>query len=84
MIERDRLNLEITDIRMPKMEGLGLLGYLHGKFPQLPVVAVSGYLYVDEDRVRDFDGFINKLVSLAELRSVVENAVEQWKKMRDG
>ena len=47
-------------------------------------MAVSGYLYVDEDRVRDFDGFINKLVSLAELRSVVEDTVEQWQKTRDG
>ena len=47
-------------------------------------MAVSGYLYVDEDRVRDFDGFINKLVSLAELRSGVENPAEQWKKTRDG
>ena len=69
---------------MPKMKGLGLLGYLHGKFPHLPLVEVSGYLYVDEDRGRDFDGFINKLVSLAELRIVVENPVEQWKKTRDG
>ena len=47
-------------------------------------MAVLGYLFVDEDRVRDFDGFINKLVSWAELRSVVENSVEKWKKTGHG
>ena len=77
IVEQEELDLVITDIRMPNMDGFGLLENLRGKYPQLPVLAVSGYLDADEARGRDFDGFIDKPVSLAQLRDLVEAAVEE-------
>ena len=77
MVREEELDLVITDIRMPNMDGFGLLDNLRSQFPQLPVLAVSGYLDDDQVRGRGFDGFIDKPVSLAQLRDLVEQIVTQ-------
>ncbi len=35
-------DLVVTDIIMPEMEGLDLIFQLHRKFPELPILAISG------------------------------------------
>ena len=77
MVREEELALVITDIRMPNMDGFALLDNLRSQYPQLPVLAVSGYLDDDEVRARDFDGFIDKPISLARLRDLVEQIVTQ-------
>ena len=76
-VQEEELDLVITDIRMPNMDGFGLLDNLRSQYPQLPVLAVSGYLETDEARERDFDGFIDKPISLQQLRGLVEKIVVQ-------
>ena len=77
LVQEEELDLVITDIRMPNMDGFGLLDNLRSQYPQLPVLAVSGYLEADEARERDFDGFVDKPISLQQLRDLVEQIVAQ-------
>lgn len=42
VIGGERPDLVITDLRMPRMSGFELLKILRDRFPQLPVIAVSG------------------------------------------
>lgn len=79
IVQEQDLDLVITDIRMPNMDGYELLQNLRRQYPHLPVLAVSGYVNADEARAQDFDGFIDKPVSLAQLRDLVEEVVEQRK-----
>ena len=37
-------DLVITDIRMPEVDGVELLVTLRNRYPQIPVLAISGYL----------------------------------------
>lgn len=41
------VDLVITDIRMPGMDGLELIGQIHEIKPQMPVVVISGYGSLD-------------------------------------
>ena len=79
VVQEERLDLVITDIRMPGMDGLGLLANLRSQFPDLPVLAISGYLDAEELQEYDFDGFIEKPVNLEQLQILVEETIAQTK-----
>jgi CheY-like chemotaxis protein len=75
VVQDERLDLVLTDIRMPNMDGYGLLRNLRSRFPDLPVVAVSGFVDAQQIEEYDFDAFIAKPVGLDELRAVVERLI---------
>ena len=77
VVREEQLNLVLTDIRMPNMDGFALLTNLRGQFPDLPVLAVSGYVDAAEINKHDFDGFIDKPVSLKHLQTVVEEVINK-------
>lgn len=47
-MERDRFNMVISDLRMSPMDGLQLLGEIHGRFPGLPVMLMTAFGEVDK------------------------------------
>lgn len=42
-IEQNRPDLVLSDIRMPKMDGIALMQYLNEKYPEIKIVILSGY-----------------------------------------
>ena len=74
-IREQRPSLLITDIKMPDMDGWELLTAVREEVPDLPVLAISGY--VDEEGIGeyDFDGFIGKPFVLQSFRDSVEGAL---------
>ena len=77
IVREEKLDLVITDIRMPGMDGFGLLTNLRSQFPQLPVVAVSGFVDAAELEALDFDGFIEKPLSLQDLQNLVQETISR-------
>ncbi|HET6182608.1 MAG TPA: response regulator [Acetobacteraceae bacterium] len=69
-------NVVVTDVRMPRMDGLTLARRLRGEHPALPMVVVSGYAPLDqlsrlsEDKSAPVT-ILSKPVKLAHLRSAV-------------
>jgi two-component system response regulator FlrC len=47
-MERERFNMVISDLRMSPMDGLELLGELHGRYPGLPVMLMTAFGEVDK------------------------------------
>ena len=70
-------DLVITDIKMPKMDGYALLDKLREAYPDLPVVAISGFASADDIEEYDFDGFIEKPMQVKEFRQIVEGALSE-------
>lgn len=77
VVQEERLDLIIADIRMPEMDGCTLLTNLRTKFPGLPVLAVSGFLEADDIQNYGFDGFIDKPMGPEQLQEVVELALNK-------
>ena len=75
ILQEEQLDLVITDIMMPGMDGHTLLTNLRSRYPGLPVMGVSGF--VDEDQVEPptFDSFIDKPVPAEKLLELVETAL---------
>ncbi|MDI6725719.1 MAG: sigma-54 dependent transcriptional regulator [Smithellaceae bacterium] len=72
-------DLLISDIRMPGRDGLELLGHVHDKWPELPVIMVTAYgsleTAMEALRLGAFD-YIGKPFSPEEIRSLVSKVLE--------
>ncbi len=71
------VDLLVTDIRMPGMDGYALLAEVKQEFPELPVVAISGVVSDRDAQEYEFDGFMEKPLDLQGFRQLVGEAVER-------
>ena len=79
-------DLLLLDIVLPDMNGLEVLEYVHGQFPELLVIMFSGFASIESavNALKNgaFD-YIRKPVEYEELIKRVENALEQKRLIRE-
>jgi DNA-binding NtrC family response regulator len=86
-LDADFYDVVLTDISMPGLSGLELLGHVRQKFPNTPVIMISGI--GDQDHAQDliklgaFD-FLLKPFSLDVVEKSVKRAVEYNKRFKEG
>ncbi|MBI5512917.1 MAG: sigma-54-dependent Fis family transcriptional regulator [Deltaproteobacteria bacterium] len=77
-LKEHHLDVVITDLRMPVVDGLGLLQHCAEHYPNLPVILITAYGTVETAvgamRRGAFD-YISKPFDLAEIRAVVAKAL---------
>jgi len=56
-LKRHTISLLITDIRMPKMNGLELLAFVNEHYPKLPCIAITAYA----KNISHFEEIVNRL-----------------------
>jgi DNA-binding NtrC family response regulator len=75
ILNKDNFSMVITDLRMPEMSGSELLKSIKEKYPNLPVVVISGYnLAEEEDTLMATlaDGFINKPFKMVDIEGLLQ------------
>ena len=86
-LEADEYDIVLTDISMPGLSGLELLGHVRQKFPNTPVIIISGI--GDQEhaqgliRLGAFD-FLLKPFSLEVVEKSVKRAIEYRKRLMAG
>ena len=86
-LEADSYDVVLTDISMPGLSGLELLGHIRQKFPNTPVIMISGI--GDQDHAQGliklgaFD-FLLKPFSLDVVEKSVKRAVEYNQRLKEG
>ena len=79
-LQHNRVDVVLTDIKMPRVSGIELLESIHRDYPEVPVTLMTGHADVDiaVDAIRKgaFD-FITKPYSPEQLLHSVEKAVRQ-------
>jgi len=80
-IESGRFDLVITDIVMPYISGVGLVGILKQKFPHIPVIAITGYGKEPETAAleKEADLVLAKPVKMASLTEQVKALIKEKK-----
>jgi DNA-binding NtrC family response regulator len=74
-LQNHKTRLVLCDIEMPKMNGLDILEIIKARFPDLPVIIMTGYgdIYsVREALFRGADEYITKPFTAQELTTVLE------------
>jgi len=57
-LRKQKIDLVITDLKMPVMDGFQLLIHMAGEFPQVPIIVMTAFCTPEiENRVRDLDAF---------------------------
>ncbi|MEE2658896.1 MAG: response regulator [Candidatus Latescibacterota bacterium] len=73
VLKTQQAKVVLSDIHLPKMDGLALLKQLRADYPKLPVVAVSAYGDTVDLSDSDFNAILEKPVALDEVRKVVDD-----------
>jgi two-component system response regulator (stage 0 sporulation protein F) len=83
-LRREKVNLVISDINMPEMNGLVFLRELNRHFPSTSVIMITAYggveSYLEAMNLGAFE-YINKPVKLEELKSVMKKIFHETKPM---
>ena len=82
----DEIDIVITDINMPEMDGLTLLEQIPAFDPKLRCVIVSAYGDMKNIRTamnRGAFDFLNKPIDFEDLRLTIEKSLEHLKSMRE-
>lgn len=80
VVTRAPVNLVVTDVMMPRRSGIELLQHMHGAFPQVPVILITGKPAVEAAvecmRNGAYD-YISKPFDLAKISATVVRALEE-------
>lgn len=85
-VEKYKPDLLITDIRMPKMDGIKLLQDIRSRQIDTRVIVLSGYddfKYVRSMAVLGIENYLLKPVNEEEMDQTIENAVRKLKRESD-
>lgn len=83
ILESEKVDLVVTDLRMPEMDGFELLAWLRRSFPHLPVVVMTGFHAETASRLDDGAlEVLEKPFDVAELKRRVAEMLRQTVKGR--
>jgi CheY-like chemotaxis protein len=74
------ISLVVMDLKMPRMDGVSLLAHLAGKYPDVPVIVISGYRTEDMRKLATQKGviaYISKPFQLDDLAKVVLSSLRR-------
>ncbi len=83
MIKKEKPDVVITDLRMPNLDGMGLLEKVKNEYPDLPVIVVTAHGDVEsavEAMKAGAADYLTKPVDEEHLKLAVEKAM-QWRKV---
>ena len=80
LLEQEQVELVLTDVAMPDMNGIALLQQIKRTWPELPVVIMTGY--TDRETVlralqADADDFVDKPINPLQLQMTINRALHK-------
>jgi len=85
VMKQKRIDLLLTDIMMPEMDGLELIQHVRNDYPEVIPMVMTGYATLDTARAAFKEGvydYVLKPFNITEVKIAIENAFER-KRLRD-
>jgi CheY-like chemotaxis protein len=81
VLETAQVDLVVTDLKMPVMDGFGLISHMKEKYPGIPVIAMSYFLYPELESKLQTLG-VSQIFDKSELSfgSLTGMIAENWSK----
>ncbi len=78
LLAKEKIDLVVTDVRMPKLNGLSLLKNIKNQNPLLPVLIITGYDHAhtkDEALENGADGFLAKPFRIGKIEELIQKSL---------
>jgi CheY-like chemotaxis protein len=78
-LREKEIDLVLTDIRMPRMDGIQLMKRVRKHDPAIPVMMISGAMLTDDQKEQaenDADGYLRKPFSVDDLHSFIDKGMQ--------
>lgn len=82
ILESEKVDLVVTDLRMPEMDGFELLAWLRRGFPHLPVIVMTAFVSETASRLDGAPEVLEKPFDVGELKRKVWDLMRQSVKGR--
>jgi CheY-like chemotaxis protein len=77
LLDKYHVDLVITDLAMPKLNGFDLVGQIHSKWPHIPILIISAYISPDAERISDGNAeFMYKPINPPDLIATVQRLLQ--------
>jgi len=77
MLQNEQFDLMISDIKMPRLDGLQLLKRVRRRYPRLPVLFITGFSSREMIGSVAPDGVLAKPFRIAHIESMIQQALER-------
>lgn len=84
ILESGMVNIVLTDLRMPEMDGFGLLAYLNRNHQDIPVLIMTAYSNMEIDKALNNLGFNQYMEKPLDFKVLVEKIYLALAKGREG
>jgi two-component system response regulator FlrC len=79
-MQSQQIQVVVSDIHMPRMDGFTLMGEIKTRYPKVPIVLITGFSVSEAQKMafeRGADAFVAKPFKLKELKSVIESVSQE-------
>jgi CheY-like chemotaxis protein len=79
-MDSQQIQVVVSDIHMPRMDGFTLMGEIKIKYPEVPIVLITGFSVSEAQKMafeRGANAFVAKPFKLKELKSVIESVSQE-------
>ncbi|MCG8429781.1 MAG: sigma-54 dependent transcriptional regulator [Candidatus Omnitrophica bacterium] len=79
-LKKNTVSVVVTDLKMPRMDGISLLAHIMEHYPDIPVILITGHASIESAvsamRVGAYD-YITKPIVDSELQIVIQRVIQQ-------
>jgi two-component system response regulator PilR (NtrC family) len=79
-MQSHQIQVVVSDIHMPHMDGFTLMGEIKTKYPDVPIVLITGFSVSEAQKMafeRGANAFVAKPFKLKELKRVIESVSQE-------
>mgnify|MGYP000035349041 FL=1 len=83
-LKRHPISLVVTDLKMPNMDGFSLLAHVMEKYPEIPVIIITGYSTSEMKRLAQEGGAVGYISKPFLIEDLAKHIMKTLRKESDG
>jgi CheY-like chemotaxis protein len=83
-LQQHTISLVVTDLKMPRMDGFSLLAYIMERYPDIPVIIITGYSTAEMKRLAQEGGAVGYISKPFLIEDLAHQIMKTLRKESDG